>query len=237
MKEIYVMNLDKRRIAIVAGSALTVLGICLIVGMAIGRGQGERAARILQEEADQKKLGMAPVLEASKPALASPVVVPVATAQSSTPLVSEPKSEIPVEADPMVAGPPKRTQQRETVAKVTRKHKKKKKADAEVTGEIEHGSTKLTTSAAETEKPKREHSGERFTIQVAAFKRANDAKGLIDKLKGEGIKAKTEKTGNYFLVTVGRTKSKDKLEKALARLKELEYEAYIRRIKPSTEET
>ena len=57
------------------------------------------------------------------------------------------------------------------------------------------------------------------------------------KLKEEGIKARSEKNGEYYLVTVGRTKSKGKLEKALGRLKELEYDAYIRKLSAPSDET
>jgi hypothetical protein len=53
----------------------------------------------------------------------------------------------------------------------------------------------------------------------------------------EGIKAHSEKNGDFYLVTVGRTKSKGKLEKALSRLKELEYDAYIRKLSSPTDET
>jgi len=233
MKEFYVMNLDKRRIAIVAGGALFVIGLMLVIGMAIGRGQGERAARLAQEEADQKKLGMSPVTGIPSVALAAPVSPQVSSPVAPVSTVAEVKSEIPVEADPMVAGPPRRKERRKNkssdepvrVAKV----KRKKKADTEVSGEVEHETVA---------KVKERSTGDgKYTIQVAAFKRSNDAKTLIEKLKEEGLKAKSEKNGNYFLVTVGKSKSKEKLEKALARLKELEYEAYIRKIKNVSEET
>jgi hypothetical protein len=38
------------------------------------------------------------------------------------------------------------------------------------------------------------------------------------------------------LVTVGRSRSKEKLSKAMARLKELEYEAYIRKVEKASED-
>ncbi|MFO1472105.1 MAG: hypothetical protein U1F27_13840 [Turneriella sp.] len=67
MKEFYVLNLDARRIAIVAGGALVVLGLALIIGMSIGRGQGERAARIANEGLESQKLAWVPKPQSCPP--------------------------------------------------------------------------------------------------------------------------------------------------------------------------
>lgn len=245
MKEFYVLNLDMRRIAIVAGGALTALGLTLFIGMAIGRGQGERNARMAAEEREQQKLGLAP--EAAKPAEhAEKVVIAQGPAASEKPAAApiiaapESKSEIPLREDPLVSGPPKKKHSEKKSHKVAKhvadeevaeKPVRKKKAlakakpkeEPEVSGKVEH--SKVAAAAG------------RYTIQVAAFKRSSEANGLIEKLKGEGIKARSEHAGDYYLVTVGRTKSKEKLAKALSRLKELEYDAYIRKIKNPSEDT
>lgn len=296
MKEFYVMNLDFRRIAIIAGGALTVLGLALFIGMAIGRGQGEKNARVQAEEAAQQKLGLPASESADKLVLASgpgggdneAAALPVRnqrkpvekfsslekTAIPAVPSVPETKSEIPLREDPLVAGPPKRKTSAKKMArndsddeavekprkKKTAKAKKAVREDSEISGSVEHGSTRLTAGASAKAKKKRkrsqlsedadeqlatvagtakaaETSSVRYTIQVAAFKRSSEANGLIEKLKGEGIKAHSEKNGDFYLVTVGRTKSKSKLEKALSRLKELEYEAYIRKLSNPSDET
>lgn len=245
MKEFYVLNLDMRRIAIVAGGALTALGLTLFIGMAIGRGQGERNARIASEEREQQKLGIAP--EAAKaPEHQDKIVIAQGPSASekppSVPMISAPetKGEIPLREDPLVSGPPKKaaTKSSRKVAKnaeiareeAERPAKKRKavakaktKEEPEVSGKVEH--SRVAAAAG------------RYTIQVAAFKRSSEANGLIEKLKSEGIKARAEHAGDYYLVTVGRTKSKEKLEKALGRLKELEYDAYIRKIKHLSEDT
>lgn len=289
MKEFYVMNLDLRRIAIIAGGALTALGLALVIGMSIGRGQGEKNARIAAEEGQQQKLGLPASESADRLVLASgpaatqtgdaeAAAMPVKnhrkpvekfsslekTAVPAVPSVPEAGSEIPLREDPLVAGPPKKKAVSKKSSKVTqvaeaedekpRKRKTKAKhaarEDAEVSGSVEHASHKKRrkrsqlsedadeqlTSVAGTAKAQTS-SHTRYTIQVAAFKRSSEANSLIDKLKEEGIKAHSEKHGGFYLVTVGRTKSKSKLEKALARLKELEYDAYIRKLSPPSNET
>lgn len=287
MKEFYVMNLDFRRIAIIAGGALTVLGLALFIGMAIGRGQGEKNARVAAEESAQQKLGLPASESADKLVLASgpnggdseAAALPVKshrkpvekfsslekTAVPAIPSVPEVRSEIPLREDPLVAGPPKRKTSAKKVAKsdgddeAVEKPRKKKAAkakkaareDSEISGSVEHAAkpkkkrkrTQLSEDADEqlatvagTAKAA-ETSSARYTIQVAAFKRSSEANSLIEKLKREGIKAHSEKHGDFYLVTVGRTKSKSKLEKALSRLKELEYEAYIRKLSAPSDET
>ncbi|MFZ5629002.1 MAG: SPOR domain-containing protein [Spirochaetota bacterium] len=233
MKEFYVLNLDYRRIAIIAGGALVALGLTLFIGMAIGKGQGERQALKLAAEADAQKLGLAP--EPQKMPVESAEKVVVAQGPGASPVAEKPEAaptgEVPLREDPLVQGPPKKKIQKGSTAKAggdesdsPRKSKRKTKkavakAEPEVSGKVDHA------------------AGGRYTIQVAAFKRAGEAQGLIAKLKEEGIKAQTEKSGAYYLVTVGRSKSKEKLSKALARLKELEYDAYIRKINKTSEET
>jgi len=233
MKEFYVLNLDYRRIAIIAGGALLALGLTLFVGMAIGKSQGERQALKLAAEADAQKLGLLPEAQKNPTEAAEKVII----AQGPQPgpvtekVHAAPVGEIPLREDPLVQGPPKKKIHKANAAKAEAdesdsprlaKRKDKKvpaKADAEVSGKIVHA------------------ANAHYTIQVAAFKRAADAQGLVAKLKAEGIKARTEKRGSYYLVTVGRSRSKEKLSKALARLKELEYEAYIRKAEKASEDT
>lgn len=233
MKEFYVLNLDYRRIAIIAGGALVALGLTLFVGMAIGKGQGERQALKLAAEADAQKLGLVPEVQ-KNPAEAADKVV-IAQGPASSPVAEKvepvPASEIPLREDPLVQGPPRKKIQKASAAKaqadegdVPRRARRKSKkaiakAEPEVSGKVDHS------------------TGSRYTIQVAAFKRTAEAQGLIAKLREEGIKARSEKSGAYYLVTVGRSRSKAKLGKALARLKELEYDAYIRKIQKASEET
>lgn len=286
MKEFYVMNLDMRRIAIIAGGALTVLGLAIFIGMSIGRGQGERNARIAAEETQQQKLGLPPSESADKLVMASGPTdtdaqrggrktIPVEKFSAlekvnpvpSVPSVPEAKSEIPLREDPLVSGPPRKKTAKKSQrlaneaaadddapAKPRRKKSlaKAKRADreeSELSGSVEHKTAKrrkrssLSEDADEqlapvagTAKAERASSA-RYTIQVAAFKRSSEANGLIDKLKEEGIKARSEKNGDFYLVTVGRTKSKGKLGKALGRLKELEYDAYIRKLSAPSDET
>lgn len=233
MKEFYVLNLDYRRIAIIAGGALVALGLTLFVGMAIGKGQGERQALKLAAEADAQKMGLVPEPQKTAVEPAEKVVVAQGPAASQVAEKTEPApaGEVPLREDPLVQGPPKKKIYKTSTVKaeagesvtphrVKRKTKKAiAKAEPEVSGKVDHS------------------SGGRYTIQVAAFKRAGEAQGLIAKLKEEGIKAQTEKSGAFYLVTVGRSKSKEKLGKALARLKELEYDAYIRKISKPSEET
>jgi cell division protein FtsN len=289
MKEFYVMNLDMRRIAIIAGGALTVLGLALFIGMAIGRGQGERNARIATEENQQQKLGLPasesadPLVMASGPTStgdAEAASMPVKNRQKPVekfsslektqapvvPSVPEASSEVPLREDPLVAGPPRKkasAKKNHKVAKaetgedeVSEKPRKKKsvakakrseREEPEISGRVEHAKAKRKkrvveadddqlASVAGTASAQRAASA-RYTIQVAAFKRSSEAHGLIEKLKEEGIKAHSEKNGDFYLVTVGRTKSKGKLEKALSRLKELEYDAYIRKLSSPSDET
>ena len=248
MKEFYVLNLDWRRMAIIAGGALVALGITLMVGMSIGRGQGERASAQQNEELSQKPA--LPTDPARVPA--DKMVIAAGPAAINEPAVPEAKAaavqgDIPLQEDPLVQGPPRKNKTRKPVARLgdssresesakPRNRTKKAKAarseeGAELAGKVEH--TKKRKAVAALDKG----DGVQFTIQVAAFKRAGEATGLISKLKEEGIKARTEKTNGFYLVTVGRSKSKEKLAKALARLKELEYEAYIRKITTDSEET
>ncbi len=261
MKEFYVLNLDARRIAIVAGGALAVLGLALIIGMSIGRGQGERAARIANEGLESQKLGLGaetpklPAEPAEKLVIAQgPNTTKMALSDKlQVAQVAPAKGEIELREDPLVQGPPKKKRSAaghrinsvatddEAPVKKSRKKKALAKAssdEVEVSGRVEH-SAKKRTKRSDDEETVAEHKGgsARYTIQVAAFKRSGDASSLIEKLKGEGIKAHSEKHGDFYLVTVGRTKSKEKLSKALSRLKELEYDAYIRKLRSPSSET
>lgn len=248
MKEFYVLNLDWRRMAIIAGGALVALGITLMVGMSIGRGQGERAVAQLNDELAQKP-GL-PGDPTAKPAdklviAAGPTAINEPAAAETRPAPAQ--GDIPLQEDPLVQGPPRKKAARKPVArlgdssreseaatpKMRPKKAKARPADdkVELAGKVEHAKKRKAVAQAE------QSDGVRFTIQVAAFKRAGEASGLISKLKEEGIKARSEKNGGFYLVTVGRSKSKEKLAKALARLKELEYEAYIRKISTDSEET
>jgi len=251
MKEFYVLNLDWRRMAIIAGGVLVALGVTLMVGMSIGRGQGERAAAQLTDELAQKPAlpGDPTRVPADKMVIAAgpmPVGEPAAAEAKPAPTPAA-QGDIPLKEDPLVQGPPRKKVTRKPVARlgdssreseaaspvIRRKKAKSQSADegVELAGKVEHSKKrKVVAESARTD-------GARFTIQVAAFKRAGEASGLISKLKEEGIKARSEKNGGFYLVTVGRSKSKEKLAKALARLKELEYEAYIRKISTESEET
>jgi cell division septation protein DedD len=232
MKEFYVLNLDYRRITIIAGGALAALGLTLFIGMAIGKGQAERQALKLAAEADAQKMGLVPE-PAKIPAEPADkvIVVPSPAASPAEKVETADAGAIPLREDPLVQGPPKKMAHKagavkaevgesDTPRRVKRKSKKAiAKAEPEVSGKVDHA------------------AAGRYTIQVAAFKRSAEAKGLIAKLKEEGIKAQAERSGAYYLVTVGRSKSKEKLSKALARLKELEYDAYIRKIHKTSDET
>jgi len=284
MKEFYVMNLDMRRIAILVGGALTVLGLALFIGMAIGRSQGERNARLAAEElqkpasemtqsADKLVMASGPTEMEVAPSRATaphrkpadPGMSPIPARKSAEaavpaiPSVPEAKSEIPLQEDPLVSGPPKKAKKTARKAeeaddekpapRLKKSKPKSSKKETEIAGSIEHKvkpkrrkrsqlseeADEQLASVAGTSKAKT--AAGFYTIQVAAFKRSSEAKDLIERLKGEGIKANSEKTGDYYLVTVGRTKSKGKLDKALSRLKELEYEAYIRKLKENSDET
>jgi cell division protein FtsN len=253
MKEFYVLNLDWRRLAIIAGGALVALGITLMIGMSIGRGQGERTAAQVTDElgakpglpGDPTRAGAEKFVFAAGPTPGAESQEPPATA-----LLAQPKSDIPLQADPLVAGPPRKKMTRKTTHRLSdssqaneatpiRSRKKKTRTElasqetSEVAGSVDHSKKRKKIAHNSETNPE----AARFTIQVAAFKRAGDASGLIARLKEEGIKARSEKTGGFYLVTVGRSKSKDKLNKALARLKELEYAAYIRKIRNDSEET
>jgi cell division protein FtsN len=237
-----------------------VLGLALIIGMSIGRGQGERAARIANEEVQSQKLGLAP--EAPKLPAESAEKLVIAQGPNPTKMalsdklqvaqVAPAKGEIELREDPLIQGPPKKrakaakranTEVADDEAPVKKPRKKKalakaeKSDEVEVSGRVEHA--KKRTKRSDDEETVVEHKGgsARYTIQVAAFKRSGDAATLIGKLKGEGIKAHSEKHGDFYLVTVGRTKSKEKLSKALSRLKELEYDAYIRKLRQPSSET
>lgn len=252
MKEFYVLNLDWRRLAIIAGGALVALGISLMVGMSIGRGQGERAAaQVADELAAKPGLPGDPTHAGADKFVfaAGPTAGPETNESPSAAVLSQPKSEIPLQADPLVAGPPRKKVARKTTHRLSDSsqanavtiappRKKKTRIESasqetvEVAGSVDHAKKRNKSQGTETTP-----EGARFTIQVAAFKRSGDASGLIAKLKEEGIKARSEKTGGFYLVTVGRSKSKHRLSKALARLKELEYAAYIRKIRNDSEET
>lgn len=232
MREFYVLNLDARRIAILAGAALVILGLTLFVGMAVGKGQAERQALRLAAEADAQKMGLVPEVPKSLPETGDKGVVahatPAVAAAEKLPVAAA--DEVPLREDPLVQGPPKKKNR--SVASA-RAETQPREAARKTKGKSEKAVVALQpqgTGSFEAALPGR------YTIQVAAFRRAAEAQGLIAKLKDEGIRARTERSGTYYLVTVGRSKSKEKLGKALARLKELEYDAYIRKIsKPSAE--
>ncbi|MBV6493191.1 MAG: Cell division protein FtsN [Turneriella sp.] len=260
MKEFYVMNLDMRRIAILVGGALVALGLTLFLGMAIGRSQSAKSDKLASdkdvaspvassiESADKLVLasGPSPVRENVSP---TPVEIPSVPAVPSVP---ETKSEIPLKEDPLVSGPP-----RNAAAKQHKKQAKKTRTRSEVSGEIDHSKKHASGQKRKKRKVKSVVSEDvdeelalvagtakaqsaartRYTIQVAAFKRPTDAQNLVEKLKSEGIRARSEKSGDYYLVTVGRTKSKSKLDRALARLKELDYNVYIRKLSPPSDAT
>lgn len=238
MKNFYVLNLDFRRIAIVVGALLVVLGVTLFLGLSIGRGQGERAAIRLADEAQSQKMGLTDsVFNApQKTVLAAgpdtALTAPIAEPQPNFPASgSSSETHIPLQEDPLVQGPPKKSSQKKqgskkniAHAKPTQSKEKRKKGKEDdgvvVSGKINHASKNGA-----------------YTIQVAAFKKNNEAQGLIRKLREEGIRAHSEKSGSYYLVTVGHSRSKTKLSRALSRLKELEYKAYIRKVSKVTEET
>jgi len=261
MKHFYILNLDARRIAIVAGVAFVVLALSLFIGMSIGKGQGERAARIASEERDAQKMGLAQETPRSGEVAADKLIIangPTPSAPlTSAPTASAVASEVPLQADPLIEGPPrKKKSSRKSSHKAVKedgdethrakaRHGKKSasKRDAEISGSVEHARSRKTKFRRRTTDDERSTnlpvaaSGARYTIQVAAFKRSSDAQTLIGRLKDEGIKARSEKNGDYYLVTVGRSKSKEKLSKALTRLKELEYEAYIRKLRSPSDDT
>lgn len=260
MKHFYILNLDARRIALVAGVAFVVLALSLFIGMSIGKGQGERAARIASEERDAQKLGIGQETPRIGDAAADKLVVangPTPAASITTaPAASAVSNEVPLQADPLIEGPPrKKSSAKKSTHKAARedadttqhartRHRKKSavKDDAEISGNVEHVRNRKTKFRRRQNDDERSEnspvaaSGARYTIQVAAFKRSGDAQTLIGRLKDEGIKARSEKSGDFYLVTVGRSKSKEKLSKALTRLKELEYEAYIRKLRSPSDD-
>ncbi|MCX7633797.1 MAG: SPOR domain-containing protein [Turneriella sp.] len=217
MKQFYVVNLDLRRIVILAGALFAVLGLALFLGMSLGRAQGERSAlqNTKESELTPAQMGFAPTVPETKPmAEIKPEI------KNEKPPAVEPSttaSEIPLREDPLVQGPPKVASKAKPALAIVKPKKTLKRMKAQDEPEIS-GQTYHTPH---------------YTIQVAAFRRMHEAEKLVARLREEGIQAKSEKRGAYYLVTVGRSRSREKLNKALARLKELDYDAYIRKVSKS----
>ena len=121
MKEFYVLNLDWRRMAIIAGGALVALGITLMVGMSIGRGQGERAAAQVTDELSQKPAlpGDPTRVPADKMVIsAGPSAVAEPAVAEAKPSPAPAQGDIPLKEDPLVQGPPRKKVSRKPVARL-----------------------------------------------------------------------------------------------------------------------
>jgi len=227
MKNFFIINLDFKRIILVAGGLLFLLGSFLYLGMIIGQKKSSSEQTVALSDPYKDGLQSSP-LESKPIDPARAETVPPKLDLPKSPLTAKVEHGLEIQSDPLIQGPPKSAYVKKPIKKISkasssetdetatsRKNTGKKKDTVVVSGKIEHGKTD----------PKA-----RYVIQVAAYKKESDAIRLISKLKENGLKARSEHTGNFYFVVVGKTRNKEKLEKALSKLKDLEYDAYIRKI-------
>lgn len=217
MKQFYVMNLDARRVIIIAGLLFSLLGMALYAGMRIGKKNDsvthssytEPLGKIenLPKEPEIPKAGQV-VLPAQADVLPALTKIPEAKAENSEKAISEKMSELNVPAkkatetdlevqeDPMISRPPRAKK----------------------------------TEAAEKTATVKAKPGEFYTIQVAAYKHKKDAETTLKKIKAEGINGRIERGKSLWFLRVGKTKTREKLNTSLKKLRGLELEPIVRKL-------
>jgi len=224
MKNYFIINLDSKRIILLAGGLLFLLGSSLYFGMMIGQKKSTTEQSNALTDPYKENLQNSPL----EPKIATPVkadAVPAKLESSKTIAAEKVEPGLEIQSDPLVQGPPKATHDK----KLSKNNNKAgSKESTKTTTANKNGNTKEQIVAGKIKHGKTDPKS-RYVIQVAAYEKESDATRLISKLKESGLKARTEHTGHFYLVVVGKARNKEKLEKALAKLKELEYDAYIRK--------
>lgn len=217
MKQFYVMNLDARRVIIIAGLLFSLLGMALYAGMRIGKknesvkhssfSESLGKIEIPAKESEAPKTAQV-VLPAQADVLPALTKIPEAKAENSEKVIAEkmselnvatkktPEADLEVQEDPMISRPP-RSIKAETIEKTT--------------------SVKA--------KP-----GEFYTIQVAAYKHKKDAESTLKKIKAEGINGRIERGKSLWFLRVGKTKTREKLNTSLKKLKGMDLEPIVRKL-------
>ena len=215
-RNIYVVNLDRRRMAILGGCLLMICALFFYLGgrwnrthtdsEEISSGQEPIPSASLAA-AEEINPAQNPALGKSDPAPAretgnaknrpqqksTDILPPLSTLAEKRDAAQINDTEVPLAKDPMMArpdssqvqGPPRKAKTGKTV----QNHNHKRKS-----GEISHSNQAY------------------FTVQVAAFGREKDARLLLKKLTGAGLKARIDKGRKFYFVRAGKSSRRDELE-------------------------
>lgn len=215
MKKIYVLNLDKRRIYIVAGSLLILLGTTFVLGMrhssyssqvalsdskessemysleeVVARSAAEHDSNLTRSDnmKTNHPLDNLP-LDNNTVGHQKPILPPLST-----------ESSLSVQEDPMISRPPKhkRTKTRKPATKTVQR------------------SSNISSSA-------------KYTIQVGAFVHEKDAIRLKNKLQKADIEARVERGIRFWFVRSGRSSDKSSLEAARQKIAGLDLKPMIKK--------
>ncbi|MCB1146180.1 MAG: SPOR domain-containing protein [Leptospiraceae bacterium] len=210
MRNIYVLNLDQKRLIIVAGVALSLIGSAIFAGMSIAR-----ASSI-------ENSGEAPILsyDTQQPPIETIVQANVSAQEAVPQIENKPANEkviVKLDSDPMLPV----LEQKNGIENTTSESVKVVEKDPFI--------TPPPTRKTETKKEVRS-SEKHYVIQIAAFKQENQARSLVKKLKSDGFSAHVERGTMFWFVRLGASSDPKNLQSRADKLKKSGYEALIRKI-------
>ena len=223
MKQVYVINLSRKRILLLLGVFLIIFGTSLWSGIKLGRSQSinfpepNAHFNISDTNIDEVSLDMPPQVD-------DPLTFHYAPAEKhGDNRLSFPKNAQRGIVKPYTEGAAKPIPPVD-LPKLGGGDKLDIQNQDPIAGELEHH-LPLSNRSSSRSKKKSSPRKSFYTIQVGAFHHEKDAKSLVSRLKKKDIKAYIRKGVKYYYVRAGKANSKEKL---FTRQTQIEQEANVK---------
>ena len=213
MRKIYVLNLDSRRLLVVAGILLVLFSVSIYLGMKIGAGnaRSQETAHFSNIPADIPIVDHTPRQLAENGFLQPPNETTSQVALEAAPrdpVVQEAErspTSLLLQEDPFIQAPPKR----KTAAKRT--------------------ATETTVKTTEKKTTKTAVPETFYTIQVAAFIKEQDARNLNSRLLSRGYASRVDRGNKFWFVRVGKENRPERLQTQADRLRRESFDVLIKK--------
>jgi len=184
MKKVYVINLDKKRILILVGAILSVVGTAFYAG-SMQKNSGYTAYEDFNSIMESGKSNNNLVSNSGELTPLEPI--PELEIQSSN--IPSNKPVLRTEEDPFLNAPARRVTQQTTIS-----------------------TSQNDTASLKPIKEITNSTGKYYTIQLGAYKRETDAIRYVNELGKKGIQARVDRGVMFYFVRAGKFKDKSDLE-------------------------
>ncbi|MES0488876.1 MAG: SPOR domain-containing protein [Leptospirales bacterium] len=191
MKKVYVVNLDKKRILILMGAILSVVGAAFYAG-SMQKSSGYTA----YEDFNSIMGSQNSANDTGSNYVELTPLEPIGELNVAIPNSKPDKPALRTQEDPFLDAPPR---------PVTRQNSTQSTQTTQI-------DKPATSNTPRTVNESSKSTNKYYTIQLGAYKRETDAKRYAEELSKQGVQARVERGIRFWLVYAGKTKDKTVLE-------------------------